>query len=467
MGPVTSRTGRRFAFLALITLTCVALLWGTSSWLVAQVPSQQPNEKLIALGIKFDGVAGCNNANCHGAPAAQAPPKAPKNEAVTWGEKDEHSKAYQHLRRFDKDTMRADSAAIGQKLGIANPAESPLCTNCHALSIKDDLKTDTFNIREGVTCTVCHGPYQKMAAEGKVLDKHVGTEAAPGFGKWRQAAGYTVLKPEEMPYSTASKEHQKLLADTGLFDTRPFLARAEKCASCHLAIDAKLVEAGHPQPIFELAYYSNLQPPHWRDPGGYWDAKVWLAGQVVCARDAAQQLADRAAGNAAEAQLVDAKNQLLAHVSVLSTQKMAAVKDALKAAGNDKAKLAAAAKSAKDAAEALMPAAGSFTPVEGNTAAILRVIAKNGDIATDAGIRGAEQQSLALASLFSAYVKGKGNVAGADDVKKLIDEKLLASLDPASFKADDFNKALGEVAAKMIMSFPSGTGSVPDPLDLK
>lgn len=467
MGTAASRARRRVVFVSLIAAAFLVVAWSITPLLHAQTASQQPSEKLIALNIKFDGVASCNNANCHGATAAQAPPKAPKNEATTWTEKDEHAKAFQHLRNFDKDTMRADPADMARKLGIANAAESPLCTNCHTLAIKDDLKTDTFNVREGVTCVVCHGPYQKVIAEGKVLEKHVGTEASPGFGKWRQAAGYSVLKPEEMPYSTSSKEHQKLLADTGLFDTRPFLARAEKCASCHLAIDAKLVEAGHPQPIFELAYYSNLQPPHWRDPGGYWDAKVWLAGQVVCARDAAQQLSDRAAGNASEAQMVDARNQLLAHLSVLSTPAVAAARDTVKAAGNDKAKLAAAAKAARDAAEALYPAAGKFVPDEKNTAAILRAISRNNDIAKDAGIRGAEQQSLALASLFGAYVKGKGNVSGADDVKKLIDEKLLASLDPASFNAAAFATSLAEVSAKMTLAFPSGSGSVPDPLELK
>jgi hypothetical protein len=62
------------------------------------------------------------------------------------------------------------------------------------------------------------------------------------------------------------------------------------CASCHLSIDASLVKAGHPQPIFEQVTFQTNEPQHWVDPTGYYVSKLWAAGQVIALRDAMQQL---------------------------------------------------------------------------------------------------------------------------------------------------------------------------------
>src|SRR5439155_25121058 len=110
-----------------------------------------------------------------------------------------------------------------------------------------------------------------------------------------------------------------ILKTLGLYDTKPFVARAEKCTSCHLAIDAAMVAAGHPQPQFELAYFSNPQvyeDRHWRQIEGYNDVKIWAAGQLVCVRDAMKQLADRAAGAASDELVKDAYEQAMAHYSM-------------------------------------------------------------------------------------------------------------------------------------------------------
>jgi hypothetical protein len=262
-----------------------------------------------------------------------------------------------------------------------------------------------------------------------------------------------------------SPEHQKLLKDVGLYDTRPILARAEKCTSCHLAIDAKLIEAGHPQPIFELAYYTGLENPHWREPGGYWDTKVWAAGQVICLRDAMTQLAERAAAGASDKLIKDAYNQALGHLDICRSIAGSALDGPagdLKAAAGDKAKLAAVAKTISGIAGKLTAPVAALKPAAGNTAGALGKIAGDSSIATDAGLRGAQQQALSLASLAGALKKG-GNPAGIDDVQKMIDEKLLALVgDEATFKPDAFNAALKEVAAKLT---PIVKGA--EPIDLK
>ena len=120
-----------------------------------------------------------------------------------------------------------------------------------------------------------------------------------------------------------------------------------------------------------------------------------------------------------------------------------------KAAAGDKAKLATLAKSIAEAATKLQPAVATITPAAANTAGAISKIAGDSSIATDAGLRGAQQQALSLASLAGAMKKG-GNPAGIDGVQKMIDEKLVALVgDEASFKPDAFNAALKDVAAKL------------------
>ncbi|HEY7119281.1 MAG TPA: multiheme c-type cytochrome [Tepidisphaeraceae bacterium] len=421
---------------------------------------QQPNAHLIALGHKFEGAAGCNNANCHGAATPKQAPKPAGNEYLTWSDKDKHAEAFKTLT---KDA----SNEIIKKLGRPEkPDASPLCTNCHALAAPANLQMGKFNLKEGVTCGACHGPYEKWA------EPH---NKEGGANDLRKKCGYATLDAENLPYSTQSPEHQKLLKDFGLYDTRPILARAEKCTSCHLAIDPKLVDAGHPQPIFELAYYTAIENPHWREPAGYWGTKVWAAGQVVCLRDAMLQLAERATSGASDKLVKDALDQALGHLEVFrhltgggaATALETAAKD-LKSAGADKGKLATAAKSAADAASRMMTAVATLKPADANTAALLGKIAKDAEPAKDAGLRGAQQQALALSSLCASYRTGKGNVPGGEDVQKIIDEKLLAAVgDEASFKPDDYAKTLQEAATKLSLMLPGGGGNVPDPIDLK
>jgi hypothetical protein len=458
MGQTTSSRKRSVLVLALALGGVLAFAYGTHNRaLAADAVKQQPSAQLVSLGMKFEGATGCNAVKCHGSPTANAAPKPAGNEYITWSEKDKHAEAFKSLSKPE-----AQKIADALKLGKADA--SAACLNCHALEVPANLQMAKFNQKEGVTCGACHGPYEKWA------DPH---NKPSGANDLRAACGYKVLKADEIPYSTSSPEHQKLLKTYGLFDTRPILARAEKCTSCHLAIDSKLIDAGHPVPIFELAYYTFLENPHWREPGGYWATKVWAAGQVVCLRDAMNQLADRASGGASEKMVKDAYGQAMSHLLLfryLTGGKAAAALDTaakdLQAAGDDKAKLASAAKAAADAATSMMTPVGALVPAEGNTAALLGKIVGEADSATIGGFRGAQQQALALSTLCASYKSGKG-AAGLDDVQKMIDENLLALVgDEAAFKAADYATALKAVAAKLTPMLPAGA-AMPDAIDLK
>jgi hypothetical protein len=115
----------------------------------------------------------------------------------------------------------------------------------------------------------------------------------------------------------------------------------------------------------------------------------------------------------------------------------------------------------------MMASVATLKADEGNTAGVLARLVKDTAPAKDAGLRGAQQQALALSSLVTSFKTGKGNAAGADDVLKMIDEKLLAAVgDEASFKPDDYAKALQDVGGKLVLMLPSG-GGAPGPIDLK
>jgi len=443
MGRNTSSVTRKLLGFSVAAAGLFTLTVGPLAWVFGAPTPQQPSAQLVSLGYKFEGAAGCSNANCHGNPKPNAPPKPAGNEYLTWaegtggGQPDKHSDAYKTL-------TKPDSAKITQALGLKEkPDESPLCTGCHALVAPPNLQMSKFNVKEGVTCNACHGPYEKWEKP------HNQPGGADGL---RKQCGYAVTKAEEMPYSTKSPEHQKLLKEFGLYDTRPVLARAEKCTSCHLAIDSKLIEAGHPQPIFELAYYTSLEPPHWREPGGFWGTKVWAAGQVICLRDAMNQLAERATtAGTSDKLLKDAYNQAMGHLGMFKnlSSSLDGPAGELKAAANDKAKMASTAKAIAAIADKLATGVAEMKPTAGNTAGLLKKISADAALATDAGLRGAQQQALGLASLAASMKKGS-NPGGIDDVQKMIDEKLLALVgDEATFKPGDFTAALKDVAAKL------------------
>ena len=136
------------------------------------------------------------------------------------------------------------------------------------------------------------------------------------------------------------------MAAAGVAITGPLQAAAQAAAQASVQ---NLLQVD-PTPLFELAYYSDIEPPHWREPQGFWATKVWAAGQVVCLRDAMNQLAERAADPATDPKLLkDAYSQAMGHLLLLkhlaggaaATQLEAVSKDLQAAdAANDKVKLA-------------------------------------------------------------------------------------------------------------------------------
>lgn len=363
--------------------------------------------------LKYTGAASCAASNCHGNTKPRA--EFPKlNENIVWFQKDKHAKAYATLTNERlKSGVSPSKIATNMKLGKAE--QSSKCLVCHAVDVPKELRGPKFDISEGVHCDGCHGPAEK----------------------WLE------------PHAEKGWTHEQSVK-LGMYDTKNFLLRAEKCVSCHLQIDHEMVAAGHPDLLaFELDTFSATMPPHWRDKGTWAAAKAWATGQVIALREAARQLGDRAAGNASGKLLGEALAKVQGHGAVVRPLLGVVAPDVQKAAEGDVATLAdAVAKGDQGkigaAAKSLMAAMNQQAPKvaarefdQASTRKVMGDIAGSGEGLCAGGIRGAEQAAMALDRLYSTYSRAPGQKAdkAAGDA---LDRMFAGIEDPRKFDCKKF-----------------------------
>lgn len=373
---------------------------------------------------KYTGAASCGSSSCHGSTKPKADfPKL--NENIIWQTKDKHAKGYATLVN-EKLKSGVSPSKIAQNLKIAKAETSSKCLVCHAVDVKPELRGPKFDITEGVHCDGCHGPAEK----------------------WLE------------PHAEKGWTHEKSVA-VGMYDTKNFLLRAEKCVSCHLHIDAEMVAAGHPDLLaFELDTFSAQMPPHWRDKGAFAPTKAWATGQVISLREAAKQLGDRAAGNASGQLLTDALGKVQGHGSVVKVLFAAVAPDVQKSVDadvaalaeavgkGDKAKITATAKNLAGTmqAQAAKVAARDFDAA--STKKLLADISGAGDAIGTTGIRAAEQAAMAMDRLYSAYSKSPGQKTDKAASDAL--DKMFATLDdPKKFDGKAFGAAAKSFGATL------------------
>lgn len=419
---------RTVAF-ALISASFLSVTFGFTSMSSVQT-SESPVASLVKLGFKFDGAKTCSAAACHGGNEPGEPPHG-LDTYTKWNGKDPHRAAFDAL---SKD----DSKKIASGMGIADAATSEKCLSCHATNVPENLRGKDFAVEDGNSCSTCHGPSEKWreahSTKGWTEDQRKAA-GAPAFG----------YEP-------------KLLAAVGIYDTKSLVYRAERCASCHLAIDAGLVAKGHPVPVFELDYYSNpnvYQDRHWKDQKyPYFNAEQWASGQIVGVRDAMRQLASRASGGADDAAIKDAWEQAMSHAHALKALVAAggpgadvwAKAEAVKP--GDKAAIAAAATATAAAAEAQFSAVAAFKPTKETATKAAAALAADEELTKS--VHGVEQQAYGIYALYNAVVVSeKIAEADANGVNDSI-AKLFGPLDPKTKgKMDGYADALKEVAGKL------------------
>jgi hypothetical protein len=366
----------------------------------------------ISKEFKYTGTGSCAASSCHGAKKPAAKPGDPDDTYTIWATKDKHNKAYTTL-------TKKESVAIAQKLKIAKATESDKCTGCHALHITKDQLTPKakYDVADGVSCDSCHGPAEKW------LEGH-----DKGEKNWPHAKSVSM----------------------GMYDTKDVLKRAELCVSCHLSIEAEMVAAGHPTMIFELDSFSANQPPHWKDQKEWFNALAWSTGQAVALREASQQLASRAKGNAPEALIKESLDQtrghaislrpLLAQVAADAGKKLDAEIAAM-GDGKDKAKVAAAATNVAKLGADLSKQLATTKFNKDIVWATLKAAVSDPERATSAGLRSAEQVAMSVDSLFrsvNAVAKPPEGKAIDAAIGKMFDElpSKPADFDPKKFSAN-------------------------------
>ena len=398
---------RRGAYAALAVLILGCLLSGVRPGSVTTTPrahAQAPTE------LKYTGAASCAASNCHG--STKPKPDYPKlNENIVWAQKDQHAKAYATLTN-EKLKSGVSPSKIARELKLTKAEASERCLTCHAVNVPAAARGPKFDITDGVFCDACHGPAEKW------LEAHA-------------EKGWT------------HEQSVKL----GMYDTKNFLLRSEKCVSCHLSIDQELVAAGHPDLLaFELATFSANMPPHWRDKGTWADTKVWATGQAILLREAAKQLASRAKSGVSAKLLDDALRKVQGHAAVV---KHVLAPEAAKTLGQDVAALvdlvtkgdragvtAGASKIAAAMSQEAPRLAGRDYDQAG-TQKLMQSLTGDADAIAAAGVRAAEQAAMALDRLYNVYSKAPGNKPDKAAGEAL--DRLFAAIEnPAKYDAKQF-----------------------------
>lgn len=212
---------------------------------------------------KYSGPGSCAASNCHGSVTPRTATPIRQTEYSIWASRDKHAGAYAVL-------SNPVSLRMGKILGLAtSPGQAAKCRACHTLNVPENLRAQTFQGEEGVSCENCHGP-------------------AVGWLGPHTTKGWT------------REESVKL----GQYQTRDLLARSEICMSCHVGtaekrVDHEMIAAGHPDLTFELDTFSAVMPRHWKFPseGDPWaGVQEWGIGQAVQLREALNRLSRSAAG---------------------------------------------------------------------------------------------------------------------------------------------------------------------------
>jgi hypothetical protein len=221
------------------------------------------------------GSASCTASSCHGDPQGSDPIRGAYH---IWFDRDPHARA--------SDTLsKPESERMVRALGINKPAiEAAECIGCHSpMAAASDTSGHRHSTNEGVSCEACHGAARDWIEPHRGLD-------------WNNPSVWS----------------DKRKAAAGFQDTKSLHGRASACAKCHVGgggrdVNHDLIAAGHPRLVYEFAAYNALMPAHWKrtddrlrhrvDTSGSlasdFEARAWLVGQFVSARQSMDLLIDR------------------------------------------------------------------------------------------------------------------------------------------------------------------------------
>lgn len=220
--------------------------WATICLLLTDIDVPAQTTGTNGVPPKFIGAMSCASTSCHGGGGER------RNQWLVWSLKDFHSQRPVATLA----TARAKQMAIS--LHIGDPTTDTRCTACHAplVAVPAAQRGEAFASEEGVSCECCHGPAQNW------LRAHTRPD-------WTQA--------------------DRVAA--GMRDLQNLYVRANTCVACHQTVSGPLLQAGHPELMFELDGQCAAEPRHWHEPASWNRAQAWYVGQAVALREMSWQLA--------------------------------------------------------------------------------------------------------------------------------------------------------------------------------
>jgi hypothetical protein len=406
---------------------------------------------------KYNGPGGCASSSCHGSIQPKQITRVAQNEYSIWAGQDKHARAYQVL---SNDV----SVRIGKILKLASPPnQNQKCLACHALSVAFEMRAQSFDMGDGVSCESCHGP----------------------------AAGW--LGPHTVKEWETRTGNQK--AQLGMRDLRDVAIRSHTCLHCHVgteeqSVDHQMIAAGHPDLTFELNLFSAVMPKHWKDSDDvpWFGTKEWAVGQGMQLRDSLQRLARRArssswpeyseldcfschhsltapkdswrqeVGYAGRTPGVPAWNSARyvvfryaasetdAATSGKLESEIATLSGLIGQLSGDRQQIAASADRAAELAHTLAGALNDRTYDQAFTLRVMRKIAGDSSAISQQGQRAAGQAAMSLDSLFTVY---KQNAKSLDEAEvKVAISGLFQQLDdPSAYNAARFAAQMQKVSA--------------------
>jgi hypothetical protein len=408
---------------------------------------------------KYDGPGGCASSSCHGSIQPKQITRVPQNEYSIWAGQDKHARAYQVL---SNDV----SVRMGRILNLKSPPnQNQKCLACHALSVAPEMRAQTFDISDGVSCENCHGPAAGWLGAHTVKD-----------------------------WETRTAEQK---AQLGMRDLRDLAVRSHTCLHCHVgteeqSVDHQMIAAGHPDLTFELNLFSAVMPRHWKDsddtPTPSFGTKEWAVGQGMQLRDSLQRLARRArsstwpeyaeldcfachhsltapqdswrqevgyAGRTPGVPAWNAARFVVFRYAAAETDaatagklesEMATLSGLMGQLSGDREQIAASADRAEELAHSLAGELNSRTYDQVFTLQVMRKIAGDSRAISQQGQRAAGQAAMSLDSLFGVYQQHAKNLEETE-VKVAISGLFRQLDDPSAYNAPRFAAQMQKVSA--------------------
>ena len=424
------------------------------------------------------GAASCSGSACHGSTTPRTKLRIGQNEFYIWSQKDNHAKGYEVL-------TKEDSQIIAKNLKIPKPEESDRCLVCHAMSLNPDHQGKLYDVTEGVTCEVCHGPAEKWLG----------------------------------PHISKDFDSQKA-GSLGMYNTKNLVMRADKCLECHAGSEGKevtheLIGAGHPRLTFEIDNYTHAMPPHWLPPKNkkeleWFGTRAWAVGQAAAFRNQIKRLvSSRRTGiglwpdlahfdcfachhavvdrlhNISEKDKADQpwRNRdydgkpgrlvlnspsyaVFRHVAnLLSPEEgkdlerlMKAFHEGLTGKGAPPESFNITIRRLSELSEKLLAQVSQYTFTQKSVWSLMISISGDNHRLTASDFQAAEQAVLALASLYDAYVEAVGPMPDSKAVKETIDGLYKEIQSARTFSASDFEETMRKMHKLLSKSNSHTTG---------